>query len=73
MSRVLSTAGLDRLSPGSVVFFQSRARGFLVRQRLFSMLQYYYDREDQVVRAQAVAKGILTRLNLEMGCKVLCA
>ena len=54
-------SGLERLSPEVLVFFQSRARGFLVRHRLFSMLQYYYDREDRVVRAQAVARGILAR------------
>ncbi len=54
-------AGLDRISEESVKFFQARARGFMVRQKMFDMLQYYYDRESLVIRAQAVARGILVR------------
>ncbi len=54
-------AGATQMSEAAVVFLQSRARGFLVRQRLFAMLQHYYDREGMVVRAQAGVRGWLAR------------
>jgi hypothetical protein len=54
-------AGIERWKENVIVDFQARARGFLVRQRLFNMLQYYYDREDQVIRAQAVWRGVKGR------------
>ncbi len=53
--------GVQKVSEAAVTFFQARARGFLVRQRLFAMLQHYYDREGQVIRAQAAARGWLVR------------
>ncbi len=64
-SRNCSTAsyflGIDKVDVEALAAFQARARGFLVRQKMFSMLQYYYDHENLVIRAQAVFRGILAR------------
>jgi len=59
--RYVPFLGMDRFPLEPLVRFQALARGFLVRQRLFAMLQYYYDRETLVIRAQAAVRGVLTR------------
>lgn len=41
----------------NVVRLQARIRGFLVRQRLFSMLQHYYENERKIAKIQALWKG----------------
>ena len=41
----------------NVVRLQARIRGFLVRQRLFSMLQHYYENERKIAQIQALWKG----------------
>ena len=41
----------------NVVKLQARIRGFLVRQRLFSMLQHYYENERKIAKIQALWKG----------------
>ena len=40
-----------------IIQLQSRARGFLVRQRLFGMLQNYYENESKVTKIQAIWRG----------------
>ena len=40
-----------------IIQLQSRARGFLVRQRLFGMLQNYYENESKVIKIQAIWRG----------------
>ena len=41
----------------SILNFQARARGYLVRRKLFQMLEWYYKREKQIVRVQALWRG----------------
>ena len=41
----------------SIVRLQARARGFLVRQRLFGMLQHYYENEANIIKIQALWRG----------------
>ena len=49
----------------SVVNFQARARGYVVRKKLFQMLDWYYKRENQVVTVQALWRGRRVRRLLE--------
>ena len=39
------------------VRLQALCRGYLVRQKLFGMLQHYYERESQVVKVQSLWRG----------------
>jgi len=41
----------------SLVYFQSRSRGALVRRKLYSMLDWYYRRESDIVKIQALWRG----------------
>ena len=41
----------------NVVRLQARIRGYLVRQKLFSMLQHFYENESKVVKIQALWRG----------------
>ena len=41
--------------------FQARARGYLVRQALFTMLEHYYKHEAAVVKVQAIWRGRVVR------------
>ncbi len=40
-----------------IVGLQARARGFLVRQKLFSMLHHYYEHERSIVMIQSLWRG----------------
>ena len=42
---------------GKIVKLQARVRGFLVRQRLFTMLQNYYENEEKITKVQAFWRG----------------
>ena len=41
----------------SIINFQARARGYLVRQKLFQMLEWYYKRDKQIIKVQALWRG----------------
>ena len=43
------------------VRLQALCRGYLVRQKLFAMLQHYYEREAKVIKAQSYVRGRLAR------------
>ena len=45
----------------SLVHFQARVRGFLVRRNLFKMLGWYYERESSVIKVQALWRGRTVR------------
>eukprot|EP00090_Calanus_glacialis_P015045 TRINITY_DN23918_c0_g1_i1.p1 TRINITY_DN23918_c0_g1~~TRINITY_DN23918_c0_g1_i1.p1 ORF type:complete len:1623 (-),score=602.12 TRINITY_DN23918_c0_g1_i1:147-4463(-) len=48
----------------SLVFFQARARGALGRIKLFSMLDWYYKREADIIKIQALWRGRRDRQKL---------
>ena len=54
-----------------MVRFQARSRGFLVRQKLFSMLQYYYENETKVVKVQSLWRGRKVRLRFSASLQTL--
>ena len=41
-----------KLEAKLIVPIQARVRGFLVRQKLFGMLQHYYENEDKLIKIQ---------------------
>ena len=41
----------------SVLNFQARARGYVVRKKLFEMLEWYYKRDKQIIKVQALWRG----------------
>ncbi|CAB4062325.1 unnamed protein product [Lepeophtheirus salmonis] len=44
-----------------IVGLQARIRGYIIRQRLLSMLQHYYDNVDSIIKVQAHVRGHQTR------------
>ena len=46
---------------GVLTQFQARCRGTIVRRKLFTMLQHYYEREDSIIKIQAYWKGKMQR------------
>lgn len=44
-----------------IVRLQARSRGYLIRQRLFSMLQHYYENESKIIKIQAIWRGKKSR------------
>lgn len=57
VSKVNSEADGRLKFEASLVKLQARVRGYLVRQRLFSMLQHYYENEDKIAKIQALWRG----------------
>ena len=48
----------------SLIFFQARARGAMARSKLFSMLDWYYKREKDIIKVQAIWRGRRDRKRL---------
>jgi len=48
----------------SLVAFQARARGTLTRSKIFSMLDWYYKREGDIIKVQALWRGRRDRRRL---------
>lgn len=46
-----------KISQELVIKLQAKCRGYLVRKRLFTMLQHYYEKEDRVIKVQAFWRG----------------